>query len=182
MNRGGILNRVLGGWNVSSMILTESGSPFSVTYAAGPNKYLPGGGVSRPNILAPFDQAQTPNWNIGPNRFPTSAQNPYLQFADFAYPASFTVGNLGRNTFVGPAMFWQQLGLAKTWAIRERLRITLRAEGNNFPVKYPELLTPNSVYNITSANLFGTFTTLRSVLSDVGQSRPHVILGARIDF
>jgi hypothetical protein len=167
---------------VMSNLTLESGSPFSVTFAGGPNKYLTGGGVYRPNILASYDQAQTPNWNIGPNRFPTSAQNPYLQFSDFAYPANFTVGDLGRNTFTGPAMIWQQFGLSKTFAFRERLKITLRAEGNNFPFKHPELLPPNSVYNITSANLFGTFTTLRSVLADVGQARPHVILGGRIEF
>jgi hypothetical protein len=79
-------------------------------------------------------------------------------------------------------MFWQQFGLSKTYAVRERLKITLRAEGNNFPFKHPELLTPNSVYNSTTANLFGTFTTLRSVLADVGQARAHVILGGRIEF
>jgi hypothetical protein len=181
LNRGGILNWVLGGWNAMSMLELESGTPFSVTFAGSPNRYLTQG-VSRPDILTTNSQALTPNWSIGPNRFPTSAQNPYLQFSAFAYPAAFTVGTLGRNTFEGPGMFWQQLGLSKTYAVRERLRITLRAEGNNFPFKHPELLLPNSAYNANSANLFGTFTGLRQVLSEVGQSRPHMMLGGRIEF
>jgi len=75
-----------------------------------------------------------------------------------------------------------QLGLSKTWTIRERFKFALRAEGNNFPFKHPELLLPNAVYNANSANLFGTFTSLRQPFSDPGQSRPHVILGARIEF
>jgi hypothetical protein len=181
LNRTGPLNWVLDGWSATSMLELESGTPFSVTYAGSPYRYL-SQGISRPNILVPNDQALTPNWNIGPNRFPTSAQNPYLKFSAFEYPAPFTTGPLGRNTFEGPGMFWQQLGLAKTFSVREPLKITLRAEGNNFPFKHPELLLPNSVYNANQANLFGTFTSLRQVLSNVGQSRPHVVLGGRIEF
>jgi hypothetical protein len=187
MNRGGILDQVLGGWNVTTMWLLESGTPQSITFAGSPNRYLTAGGtvstgavVLRPNVLSP--DYKTPNWSIGPNRFPTSAQNPYLIFGDFAYPAAFTLGNLGRNTFTGPGENWMQLGLSKTWTIRERFKFALRAEGNNFPFKHPELLLPNAVYNANSANLFGTFTSLRQPFSDPGQSRPHVILGARIEF
>jgi hypothetical protein len=179
MNRGGILNQALGGWNVTQTWLLESGTPTSITYAGSPNRYLPQG-VSRPNLLS--SNYVTPNWNIGPNRFPTSAQNPYLQFSAFAYPAAFTVGTLGRNTFTGPGMNWMQLGLAKTFDLSERLKFMLRVEGNNFPFKRPELLLPNAVYNANSANLFGTFTSLRQPFSEAGQSRPHIVVGGRIEF
>ena len=36
--------------------------------------------------------------------------------------------------------------------------------------------------NALSANLFGTFTSLRNPFAEVGQSRPHSVLGARIEF
>jgi len=132
------------------------------------------------NALSP--NYVTPNWSIGPNRFPTSAQNPYLQFNAIGYPNSFTVGTLGRNTFEGPGMDAIRLWLAKSFSIGERFRFTLRAEGNNFPFKRPELLNPNAVYNVNSANLFGTFTSLRNPFAEVGQSHPHVVLGGRIEF
>jgi hypothetical protein len=181
MNRGGILNLLLGNWNIMSTWQLESGTPQSVTFAGSPNRYLPQG-VFRPNALAPMSQAVARNWSIGPNRFPTSAQNPYLLFSAFAYPASFTVGTLGRNTFVGPSMNWLQLGLSKTFVIRERLKIMIRAEGNNWPLKLPELLLPNAVYNSNSASLFGTFTSLRNPFAEPGQSRPHAVIGGRIEF
>ena len=60
--------------------------------------------AQRPDIVTTYDQAQVQDWEMGPNRFPTSAQNPYLNFSSFAYPAAFNVGNLGRNTFIGPGL------------------------------------------------------------------------------
>jgi len=101
---------------------------------------------------------------------------------EFAYPAAFTLGTIGRDTFTGPVNNWMQLGLSKTWAIRERFRFMLRVEGNNFPFKHPQLTTPNTTYNANSANLFGTFTSLRNPFAEPGQSRPHVLLGGRIQF
>ena len=48
--------------------------------------------------------------------------NPYLNFNSFAYPAAFTPGTLGRNTFEGPGMNWTQISLSKWWRVRERAR------------------------------------------------------------
>jgi hypothetical protein len=98
------------------------------------------------------------------------------------YPAAFTPGTLGRNMFDGPGMNWLQLGLAKTWVFRDRLRFSLRAEADNWPFNMPRLLLPNSVYNINNANLFGAFTSLRPPFAGAGQSRPQIIMGARIQF
>jgi hypothetical protein len=179
LNRGGLANQVLGGWEVAMHWLLISGDPATVTYAGSPNRYLPQGS-SRPNVVNP--DYKTQDWSIGANRFPTQAQAPYLQFSAFAYPAAFTVGTIGRNTFTGPVNNWMQLGLSKTWAIRERFRFMLRVEGNNFPFKHPQLTTPNATYNANSANLFGTFTSLRNPFAEPGQSRPHVLLGGRIQF
>ena len=58
----------------------------------------------------------------------------------------------------------------------------IRAEGNNWPLKLPELLLPNAVYNSNSASLFGAFTSLRNPFAEPGQSRPHAVIGGRIEF
>jgi hypothetical protein len=175
----GILSKIFGGLETTMTWIVETGTPQSITYAGGPNRYLPQG-VSRPTALSP--DFKTADWSIGPNRFPTSAQNPYLIYSDITYPGAFTVGTLGRNVFTGPAENWMQLGLSKTFTIHERLKFMLRAEGNNFPIKHPELLLPNAVYNSNQANLFGTFTSLRQPFSEAGQSRPHLVLGGHIEF
>ena len=50
------------------------------------------------------DRAQVNDWDVGPNRFPFSAQNRYFSFDGFAYPAAFTPGTHGRNTFESPGI------------------------------------------------------------------------------
>ena len=93
LNSGGWKDAVLGGWLLMWSHSAQSGLPLTVTYASSPNRYLPG--VARPDILVPFDQARVQDWNIGANRFPTSAQNAYLNMSAFAYPASYKAGTLG---------------------------------------------------------------------------------------
>jgi hypothetical protein len=152
-----------------------------VTFSGSPNRYLPMG-ASRPNALLPMEQAITQDWHIGANRFPTSAQNPYLKFDAFAYPAPFTVGTLGRNTFETPGMRWIQLTVAKSFYFGERLKATLRADMNNLPFKQPEFAAPNSVYNANSPLTFGRFTSLLGPFASIGTSRPHIIIGGRVEF
>jgi hypothetical protein len=180
LNRRGVWNAIVGDWNAVWTWTLESGAPTTMSFAGSPNRYLPG--ASRPNALVPMEQAVVQNWDIGPNRFPTSAQNPYLRFEAFAYPAAFAPGTLGRNTFDRPGINWIQLGLSKSWDIGEHVKFTLRADGNNFPFKQPMFAAPNSTFNANSPLTFGRFTSLRGTYAGLGNSRPHTVLGARIDF
>ncbi len=167
LNRGGVVNAVLGGWQLNWSDTLQSGLPFSVTFAGSPNLYLPSGGVSRPNILVPYSQAIANPWNIGPNRFPTNAQNPYLNASAFAYPASFTAGNLGRNTFRGPLLYWPQGSVVKSWRIKERTTFSFRWAVQNV-VNRPEFSTPGSVYNLSNLGNFGRFTGTIGAFSGIG--------------
>jgi hypothetical protein len=125
----------------------------------------------------------TPNWEIGRNRFPTSAQDPYLQFGQFAYPDASSVGSLGRNSFESPGMTWVQFTVSKSWFFfGQRLKGTLRADFNNLPLKQPQLAAPNSVYNANSPLTFGRITSLLGPFASIGTSRPHIIIGGRIQF
>jgi hypothetical protein len=177
---GGLLNRVAGEWNVTWTWTLESGLPTTVSFSGSPNRYLPG--ASRPNALVPIERAVVDDWDIGPNRFPTSAQNPYLLFEAFAYPAAFTPGTLGRNIFERPGINWIQLGLMKSFTIGERFKFSLRVDGNNFPFKQPMFAAPIAAYNANNPLTFGRFTSLRGTYAGMGNSRPHMVLGARIDF
>jgi Carboxypeptidase regulatory-like domain len=181
VNKGGILNGVLGGWDLTWVQTFESGLPTSVTFAGSPYTYL-SQGVSRPNALVPMEQAVVQNWDIGPNRFPTTAQNPYLKFSAFAYPAAFTVGTLGRNTFESPGMSWTQMSISKSWSIWERVRIITRLDMMNLPLKQPQFTQPNSVYNANNPATFGTFTGTRGDTSNVGTGQPNMEIDIRIQF
>lgn len=177
----GIANQALGGWELTWTQTLQAGLPLTVGYSGSPNRYLPTG-AQRPNILSSNDAAQVSDWEIGPNRFPVSAQNPYLNFASFAYPAAFTVGNLGRNTFIGPGLNWTQLSAAKVWTMRERVRFQLRFDANNLPFQQPNFTNPNATYNANSPASFGRFTSTRGSFSDVGTANSNMLIVGKIQF
>jgi hypothetical protein len=134
----------------------------------------------RPNQILPNDQAVTQGWTIGTNRLPTSAQNPYLNAAAFAYPAPFTAGTLGRNTLTSPGLVWAQTSLSKAWRLRERLKFEIRWDFNN-PYKRIEFSDPNRVYNVATLSTFGRMTGTRGSFSDVG-GRTYSTLVGRIEW
>ncbi|MCU1258949.1 MAG: hypothetical protein JWO80_1834 [Bryobacterales bacterium] len=182
MTGGGIANQVLGGWELAWTQTLQSGQPFTLTYTGSPNKYLPGNGSARPNIVTTNDQALVNSWSIGANRFPTSAQNPYLNSASFAYPAAFTAGTLGRNTFEGPGMNYTQLSLSKWWAVKERYRFQVRLDGYNFPFKQPNFANPSAIYNANSPGTFARMTGVQGSYSNIGGGRPSYYVSGRFQF
>src|SRR5688572_12083279 len=179
-NSSSFANHTIGGWELTWTQTFQSGQPFTMGHGGSPNRYLPGEG--RPNMTTTVEEAYTKNWEIGEHRFPTSAQNPYLNFSSFAYPAAFTPGTLGRNTFEGPGLTWTQLSLAKWWQIGERARFQVRVDGNNFPFKQANFSNPSGTYNATSPNNFGRGFGTRGSFSDVGTSNSHLLLVGRFQF
>ncbi|HSH16020.1 MAG TPA: hypothetical protein VLD18_08305, partial [Verrucomicrobiae bacterium] len=181
MNSGGAKNFALGGWDFAWTQTIQSGPPVTIGFAGSPFNYLPGN--LRPVQVLPRDQAQVKDWDIGVERFVAAEQNRYftatknaagqvVDFPGFAYPAAFTAGNVGRNTFEAPGLFWTQLSLSKEFPITERLRFSIRWDVNN-ATKAPQHANPNTAYNIRNTSTFGTFNGSRGSFSDVGTSRLH---------
>ena len=180
MSGGGLKNALLGGWEIVWVQTFQSGPPFTVTFAGSSANYLPGVG-NRPNQILPDAQVKLEHVDIGPNRFPFSAQNRYLSSAGFAYPAAYTIGTLGRNTLQAPGIIWPQTSIQKTWMVRERLRMTIRGDINNI-YKYHNFNPPNAVFNKSDPSAFGTFTGTRGSFSDIGTGRWHAILVGRVEW
>jgi hypothetical protein len=179
LNSGRVKNAVIGGWELVWIQTFQTGPPFTVSFAGSPNVYLPG--ASRANQVLSNDQAKLANVHIGPHRFPFAAQNRYLNFDAFAYPASFTPGTLGRNTLEAPGIVWAQASLSKSWRIYERLRFNLRFDVNNI-TKYHSFNPPNSTFNTRDRSAFGTFTGTRGSFSDIGTGRWHGIMVFRLEW
>ena len=187
LNRGGIVDYVLGGWNISLNQTIDSGYPFSVGFSGSPNKYLTG---TRVNPLTSVADALTPNWSIGNNRFPQQAitatnpagQNPYLKFSSFAYPAAYTTGYMGRNTFAGPIMSFSGFAVRKTWTFRERIKATFRVDAHNLPFKQPNFTTPNATWNSASPQTFGYMSGTLGAWSEYGYNQATIQLGYRVEF
>ena len=186
-NKGGWVNAAAGGWDLTFSQTLQSGPPMNVTFAGAPSTPYAAGQPyawlpmqQRPNQILPNDQAITQGWTIGPNRLPTSLQNPYLNAAAFAYPAPFTPGTLGRNTLEAPGLMWAQVSISKTWALKERVKFQARWDFNN-PFTRFNFSEPNRTYNAATLPAFGRMTGTRGSFGDIG-GRPHSILVGRVEW
>jgi hypothetical protein len=96
---------LLGGWRVNTVVVAQSGAPFTVNL-----------GVDQANIGA--GPAQRPDQLRDPN-LPGSQQTAdrWFDTAAFALPAPFTFGSAPRNSVLGPGFANVDLALTKTWAV-----------------------------------------------------------------
>ena len=178
LNRGGVVNAVLGGWKVNMSENILSGVPLSVSHGGSPNRYLT---ASRVNALVPVEQVKVPNWDMG-NRFPTAAQNPYFNQSAFAYPDAYTIGSLGSRVLQAPGLFWMQCFATKSWnPVGERLKLSFRLDGHNLPHKNPNLAAPGTTYNLNNTS-FGRFTGVVGDFSNFGTAQANVQMSIRAEF
>ncbi len=142
LNRGGLVNAILGGWQVAPLITLRSGIPFTVVTSGGITN---AGGADRPNRL-------------GNGALPSGQQSIYHWFdtAAFAVQPQYSYGNSGRNFLFGPGLRDLDLSLSKFFNITEKKRLQFRLESFNL-TNTPAFGQPNAnivalgVGQITSA-------------------------------
>jgi hypothetical protein len=119
VNRGGLLNTMLGGWQVSNVLTFQGGLPFSVT-VSGAAQLL---GASNP---ADWRANVVGNWAV-----PNPNQNLWFNPKAFAIPVSagvYTFGNSGRNILRADGISNLDAGLMKMFDITERIHMQFRWE------------------------------------------------------
>ena len=100
LNRGGIVNHLLGGWEVSGIQTLSSGNPRDITYAGGPQYFNDAWRSSRrPNSTGTTPELYD-DWRQrvsgADDRFTRNKSGQILDPSFFAYPdEAFTPGNLG---------------------------------------------------------------------------------------
>lgn len=178
-------SRWLGGWEISSIIVAESGQPFTVFagpafgeitqranlngqagLSADPNAYINGA-----FSLVGTDQNACPNVYANP-----SASGAQLYGGKPGFPGP-CVGNTGRNQFYGPIYSSTDLAVQKRFLLfGENKRLTIRAEFFN-------LFNYSNFYNPVSALSTDGFTfnpQFGHVVS--AHDARQIQLGARFDF
>lgn len=117
MNSNFLLDEVLGGWQVSSLMILQSGNPFTVTVNNGTTYQHAG--------------SQFPNYTGLP--FYPSSKNYHMWFnpAAFSLPAPGTLGNVRRNTLRGPGVELVDMSIGKTFDIHESVKFQIRADATN---------------------------------------------------
>ena len=142
---GANLNRVaeaiLGGWAMNGISNLYTGLPFTPTSSV---NTLNGSGTQRPDRLGagtlPGSQRSIRRW------FDTSA---------FLTPAAFTFGNSGVNILSGPGTVQFDLGAAKSFRLRERVRLEYRAEFFNL-FNTPQFNNPNAAVGSQAAGVISS--------------------------
>ena len=146
LNRGGVLNAIVGGWEVSSLFQIHSGLPFT------PSMNSTGGsgalaGSWRPNRIG--------KGTVG---HPTISE--WFDPTAFVAPDPNTFGNSGRNILYGPGYKNVNAALLKNFSIKmrgEQVRLQVKAEASNV-FNHPNFGLPDAgigdsaVGTITSAN------------------------------
>jgi hypothetical protein len=167
VNKGGIADSIVGGWNLVWQYDAYSGNPITWGFTNSPNTYLPGfiGIGGRVNLTA--NPSLRSDWqDLGTNRFNQGFHNPTIDsLADFAYPGQYQFGTAGRNTFYLPRGIGASFSAHKEFTIKERMKLQLRMDFQN-PFKWymwsQGINTTVDLKNVvagstteTSSNLFG---------------------------
>jgi hypothetical protein len=120
LNRGGIANAILGGWQMTSILSFQRGLPFSVTVA---------------NSLTRLGGNNLTDWRadrIGDGAIDNPNQNRWFDATAFVLPraadGSWHYGNGGRNILHADGVGNLDFGLMKIFDIKERLHLQFRAE------------------------------------------------------
>ncbi|HMJ61379.1 MAG TPA: TonB-dependent receptor [Bryobacteraceae bacterium] len=153
LNRGGIADWVLGGWQTNGILTAQTGLPFSAVLQTSTTN----GTGSRPNAT-------------GTVTYPHTLQQWFTPSA-FSIPAPYTYGNLGRNTLFGPGRVNWDMSLFKNFVIREQTRFEFRAEAFNI-FNHPQFALPKQ--NIGNAQV-------GQITSTVGNPR-QLQMGLRFQF
>ncbi len=158
-NLGNWGNGFVGGWSVTSIVLAQSGFPFTPQLS-----YNPSNNGDTRNPVRPFINPDfTGNVILGT---PTQWFNPaaFLQ----PPPNSGFYGNLGRDTLNGPGLFDWDFSAIKDTRIHERTSLQFRAEFfnilNHTNINTPNLITftPSGV-SPTAGAINNTATTSRQI-------------------
>ncbi len=159
VNRGGIANEVIGGWELSSVLQVHSGSPFTPI-------------MGTANLSGSLQNDWYPN-RIANGTLANPSISEWFNTAAFVEPAEYTFGDAGRNVLLGPSYKDLDLSLSKSFPIsklHEGAAFQIRADALDM-LNNPDFGFPNS-----SIGTLGV-----GVISSANMSR-IIQVGARLTF
>jgi hypothetical protein len=172
-----LAERVVGGWSLSAIGNFQSGFPFSPQLGFNPTGSGDTRNPVRPNI----------NPNFTGNLYPKTVAK-WFDPAAFTAPLSTVdskgnitggaVGNLGRDTLVGPGLEEVDLSLLKNTKFGERLNAQFRAEFFN-ALNHSNFTTPNPI--VFSALNAATSSTAGVITATATSSR-QIQFGVKLNF
>ena len=171
---------VLGGLELSWIQTVESGNPLTFSFDGSTLNYYPTfAGNRRPNVVSTpsirdnFRDTGGDRFNVqGINSVFSGGQN---GLDNFAYPAAYTVGNLGRNTITGLPLLWSQISAQKNFQITEKVRAQLRWDFQN-ALKTYNFNPPTTTVDFRNFRTFGKVSSDPRTASLGGQPLMNLTL------
>lgn len=150
-NRNRFVRGVLGNWEWSGIVTTQTGGPFTIL--AG--KDQSGTGLNRDRGVqlagtSAFSSGQFAACGASGGKYCVN----YLNKAAFVEPARGTFGTLAKDSFRGPRYFDWDMGVDKNFPVTEHLRLQFRAEFFN---AFNTVNFNNPTATVSSGN-FGNIT------------------------
>lgn len=176
---GAFGKQVLGGWEIGSIAILQSGPPYNVvsTGAFQPETdangtvigFLPGSGDFNADGVN-FDFPDAPNGGAGGSANRQAYLRGVFQRSDFPLPAPGALGSLARHAFRGPGMVNVDFNVIKNIQFSERVNFQLRFEFFN-------VLNRVNLRNVNGNLASSTFGRVTSTFP-----ARQIQLGARIAF
>ena len=154
LNRGGLENRLAGGWEFSGIITYQDGFPFTVM--ANQDFSNTGSPSPRPDRICNGAGPQTVAQWFNTSCFTTVALSQALANGIPRF------GNAGRNILLGPGLEEWDVSLMKRNQIGERLGIEFRAEFFNL-FNHPNFGSPGATIATSSAGLLTSAASPRDI-------------------
>jgi hypothetical protein len=147
LNTPGVVNQILGGWQVASVVTLKSGLPFTPTIST--DRANTGDGSERPNVIGkPFMPDNVNCWFFTSANSSCTALYPNQQSV-FSVPALYTFGTGGRNILRGGDLTQVDFSLIKEFPLSEQKRLEFRAEFFNIS-NHPAFANPSTNIDVGS--------------------------------
>jgi hypothetical protein len=151
-----VLHAVAGNWQLAPILQLKSG-PF-LTVTTGTDTALTTVANQPGNQLLENTYSPTKGQPCGISGVAACVN--VLNRAAFGIPASGTYGNMRYGTVLGPGLIQLNMAVSRTFPLRERQSLQVRAEAFNLPNHLNPLILPANL-NLSSA-LFGVATADQS--------------------
>lgn len=185
----GLVNEIIGGFSVNTVVTAETGLPFQPSYAecsADEDIDGPGGTLCRPNLatvggFAPHKSAIhiVPGTNSNYIQFFTPVAPMTTNggtYGPFQRPAAGTFGDIERNAFFQPGLWNVDFSAAKRFALTERVGLQFTAQAFNVF----NHVNPGGVSNQVDVPSGGLITSTAS--AQLGTSLRALQFAARLQF
>lgn len=133
LNTNRWLDEAIGGWQVSAIVINQTGNPFTVTYNGANNSYSQAGSWY-PNVLR--------NAQVGFNK----SINEWYDPTAYVVASNATFGDSRRNSLYGPGIDTANLAMGKTFHFTEGIGLQFRADTSNI-FNHPNFGPPDGNFN-----------------------------------